>query len=105
MNIESFNPFTEEIEKTFTEESPETVTERIKQAYNFFGEFREFPIAARCEILTKTSAILSSRKDELARLITLEMGKPISVDSQGITQIIYHIVGSVDLIYETLNLL
>ncbi len=78
MNIETFNPFTQVLEKSFTEESTEEVINKIDRAHQFFLEYRETPIVSRCNILTAVSQLLLKRKDELARLITTEMGKPIS---------------------------
>ena len=78
MNIETFNPYTQALEKSFAEVSAEEVINKIDRAHQFFCEFRETPITSRCEILTNVSQILLKRKEELAGLITAEMGKPIS---------------------------
>ncbi|HIA10714.1 MAG TPA: NAD-dependent succinate-semialdehyde dehydrogenase [Flavobacteriales bacterium] len=78
MNIETFNPFTETLEKSFPEESAEEVQAKIDAAHQFFSEFRETSIASRCDILSNASQLLLKQKDELARLITTEMGKPIT---------------------------
>lgn len=78
MNIETFNPFTQKLERSFPEESAEDVRHKINQSHQFFLEFSETTIASRCEILVKVSQILLTRKEELAYLITIEMGKPIT---------------------------
>ena len=52
------------------------VTAAIEGAARAGRGWREIPAAARGEILKRTAAALLSRRDEVARLLTAEQGKP-----------------------------
>lgn len=53
-----------------------TVTAAIEGAARAGRGWREIPAAARGEVLKRTAAALLSRRDEVARLLTAEQGKP-----------------------------
>lgn len=55
-----------------------SVTAAIEGAARAGRGWREVPAAARGEILKRTAAALLSRRDEVARLLTAEQGKPYS---------------------------
>ena len=54
------------------------VTAAIDGAARAGWGWREIPAAARGEILKRTAAALHARRDEIARLLTAEQGKPYS---------------------------
>ena len=56
---------------------PTEVEEAIAGAVRAFEETRKLPSWRRAEILERISATLGERRDELARTIALEAGKPI----------------------------
>src|SRR5690606_30590088 len=58
--------------------SAEEVSSRIGRAESAFRRLRGRPIAERAARMRRAAEILESRKHELGRLMTLEMGKPIS---------------------------
>jgi len=85
MSINSINPATGEVLKTF---EPLTKSEALKfvdKAHEAFGKWRHTSFKARKAILIKFAALLKDRTDELAELITLEMGKRISESRAEIT--------------------
>lgn len=75
MAIQTINPFTNEVVKTFEEFSPEAVDAAVARATQVFEEWKTTPYTKRAEVLHKVASLLREKKDELARLITLEMGK------------------------------
>ena len=57
--------------------TPREVEQAIAAAVAAFETTRRLPSWKRAEVLEKTSAAISARQEELARIIALEAGKPI----------------------------
>ena len=70
------NPATGEAIATVGRADAETVTAAIEGADRAGRGWRAIPAAARGEILKATAAALLARRDEFARLLTAEQGKP-----------------------------
>jgi acyl-CoA reductase-like NAD-dependent aldehyde dehydrogenase len=77
MPIESINPATEETMATFPEMSDAEVDAALAQAQAAFESWRGTDFEVRRAALRRAAALLRAQKGELARLATLEMGKPI----------------------------
>lgn len=77
MKIQSINPATEDINREFDLFSPKSVLDICKKAKNAFQHWKKVPITKRCEHLHKLAQVLRNKKTEYAKLMTLEMGKPI----------------------------
>jgi len=77
MTLQSINPATEEIIATFEEWSAEQVESAIQSAHEAFAGWSRVSFKERAAILRMTARCLRERKPHLARLATLEMGKPI----------------------------
>src|SRR5213593_1099770 len=75
MAIASVNPATGEKLKEFPVFSDSEIEERLKLAERAFARHRRRPFAKRAELMMATASLLEQEKDELARTITLEMGK------------------------------
>jgi succinate-semialdehyde dehydrogenase/glutarate-semialdehyde dehydrogenase len=78
MPIQSINPFNNEVIKTIEELSPELVTVEISIANETFQSWRKTTFAHRAELLHKVANLMRDKKDQLSKLITLEMGKLIA---------------------------
>jgi acyl-CoA reductase-like NAD-dependent aldehyde dehydrogenase len=78
MAIESINPTTEEVMRTYDELTDAEVERALAQAHAAYQSWRGTSFAHRASTLKKAVAYLRSHKEELARLATLEMGKPIT---------------------------
>lgn len=78
MAILSINPATGEILQTFEEMSDAEVDRALAQAQAAFEQWRETSFAERAATLRQVSSYLRAHRDEIARLATLEMGKPIA---------------------------
>jgi succinate-semialdehyde dehydrogenase/glutarate-semialdehyde dehydrogenase len=76
--IESVEPFTEAVRARFDPHSNAAVATAIAEAEAAFRSWREVPISDRAVPMKALARILRDRKDRYARLITTEMGKPIS---------------------------
>jgi len=77
MAIESLNPATGEVLETFREIGREDVERMLAAAHAAFLEWRDARYAARAKNMRQAATILRTRKLDYARLMTLEMGKPI----------------------------
>ncbi|MEU9964475.1 NAD-dependent succinate-semialdehyde dehydrogenase [Streptomyces malaysiensis] len=76
--INSVNPATEEVIAQFTPHSPTAVDAAVERASLAARRWRTIPVPARAEHLERAAALLRAERDQLAALITEEMGKPIA---------------------------
>ncbi len=82
MPYRSVNPATGELLKTFPEHTNEQMLVALDAADKAFHVWSATPIGERSKIMNKATQLLLERKEELARLATLEMGKRIA-ESRG----------------------
>jgi len=78
----SVNPATGEVLKTFTEHTDQEMMAALATADHAFVAWAARPVDERAKIIARAAQLLLERKDELARLATLEMGKRIA-ESRG----------------------
>ncbi len=76
--MQSINPATGEVRRTFDELSEAELEGRLARAAEAFREWRRAPFAARAERMARAGAILVEDKEKLGRLLTLEMGKTLA---------------------------
>ncbi len=74
----SRNPYTGKELHSFRELSEKELNDCMSTAQQAFTSWRLQPIEQRCLLLRQAGTVLRSRKGELARAMTLEMGKPIT---------------------------
>lgn len=77
MAYETVNPATGEKIKTFDELSDADIKMAIEKADSAFQSWKKTSFSERAELLKKVGELLRDRKEELGKLMTLEMGKPI----------------------------
>ncbi|HLH62787.1 MAG TPA: NAD-dependent succinate-semialdehyde dehydrogenase [Ktedonobacteraceae bacterium] len=77
MSIQSINPATGEVIETFEPYTEAQINEALDQARNAFRQWRETSSAERSALFRRIASHLRDHKAELARIATLEMGKPI----------------------------
>ncbi|HYO49530.1 MAG TPA: NAD-dependent succinate-semialdehyde dehydrogenase [Chloroflexia bacterium] len=75
--IESINPATEEVLATFEELNADQVGGAISTTYQAWKEWSRSTVGERGRLLHIVASYLRENKQRFARLITLEMGKPI----------------------------
>ena len=83
MEICSINPTKGETIRTYTPLNPNQVAAAIAKAHDQWRGWRTTTFAQRGEHLRNAARILRQRKEELGRLMALEMGKPLP---QGIAE-------------------
>jgi succinate-semialdehyde dehydrogenase/glutarate-semialdehyde dehydrogenase len=78
MTIASVNPATGEVLQTFVPLIESEVEQKITQAEQAFLHYRHTPFRQRAEWLNRLADLLEQDRQAYAKLITLEMGKPIN---------------------------
>lgn len=78
MTVASVNPATGKTLKTFETLGADAVEERIGLAHRAFQEHRRTTFAVRAGWMTAAADVLDARTDEIAAVMTAEMGKPIA---------------------------
>ncbi len=77
MAIATVNPATGQLVKSFEPISDSQIEEKIQRAALTFPKFRSLPFAERADMMKKAGDILESEKNELAAVMTTEMGKTL----------------------------
>jgi len=85
MSIQSINPFNGEIIKEYQEDTDQEISEKIRLVHQAWGLYQHTDYTLRAGLLLKVSVLLAERKDALARLMALEMGKPLK---QGVAEVL-----------------
>lgn len=75
--IKSVNPTTEELNGEFNLNSQQVVDQKIGDSRKAFAQWKNEPLCERTFSIECVGEVLRDRKEELAELITKEMGKPI----------------------------
>ena len=78
MSIQSTNPATNKVVKTFEEMSETAIDQSIIISVETFAIWKKTPFSKRAALLHNVAGLLRKKKNELAQLITLEMGKLVS---------------------------
>src|SRR5713226_1395441 len=82
MPIASINPATGETLATFESLTAPRIEEKVQRAADTFRNYRRTSFAERAEMLMRAAEILEHEKQEFARVMTIEMGKPIKAAVQ-----------------------
>ena len=77
MAIATVNPATGQLVKSFEPMPDSEVEEKIQRAVTAFLKFRRLSFAERAAMMSKAASILESEKNDLAALMTTEMGKTL----------------------------
>src|SRR3954470_7490389 len=75
MPIASVNPATGRTVKSFEAHSDRDVEDRIVRATRAAAKMRDLPATERARLVGRLAEVLTQRREELGRLMTLEMGK------------------------------
>jgi succinate-semialdehyde dehydrogenase / glutarate-semialdehyde dehydrogenase len=78
MPIATVNPATGETLKSFTPHDDAEVERRIAQADDAAGRLRAATFAQRAAWMTTAADVLEAESEAVARMLTLEMGKPVA---------------------------
>jgi succinate-semialdehyde dehydrogenase/glutarate-semialdehyde dehydrogenase len=77
MAIRTVNPATGETLRSFEPMSDNAIEDALRRASATFDEYRRTRYSDRAQRLLRAAEILESEKNEFARIMTLEMGKPV----------------------------
>lgn len=77
MPIASINPATGETLRTFAPHDAAAVEAALARAAEAWREWRATPLAERTAVIARAGDVLDARREALARLMALEMGKPL----------------------------
>jgi succinate-semialdehyde dehydrogenase/glutarate-semialdehyde dehydrogenase len=77
MSIQSVNPATGDVIETYEPTSPKELERALAGAHAAFLEWRNTPFSTRTRHMRNAGEMLKKRRADFARLMTLEMGKPI----------------------------
>jgi len=78
VSFQSVNPATGEVLETFEETAAAAIDDILERADVASREWRRRPVTERAERLRAAGRVLRERKDEYARTMALEMGKPLA---------------------------
>src|SRR2546430_1312396 len=78
MALSSINPSSGEVLESFEEATPAALERVLARAWQAFLGWRECPFAERAARLREAARVLGAKKVEYARLMALEMGKPVA---------------------------
>jgi|SRR5579872_2235049 len=78
MSFESRNPATGEVIARYQEHTPAQVEDCLARAWSGWRIWSATPLSERTAFLNRLANVLEAKIDEFARLITLEMGKPLA---------------------------
>jgi succinate-semialdehyde dehydrogenase/glutarate-semialdehyde dehydrogenase len=77
VSIPVVNPATEEVIGTVAQASKDDLEEAVRAAKHGFKQWRSVSAFDRSKVMRRASEILRDREDKIARLITMEQGKPL----------------------------
>lgn len=75
--IETVNPSTGKVIASYDNISPEEVSRKVKSARDAFAKWKKLDIAERAEYMRRLGRVMRKNREEYARLVTEEMGKPV----------------------------
>src|SRR3990172_13416943 len=76
--LETVTPATGEVLGTFPQGTKEDVNAAVNAAKGAFEKWRKTPAPRRGDLLLEAAKILRKKKEELGRVVTMEMGKVIA---------------------------
>lgn len=78
MKFKSHNPYTGEVLKSHKAHSKKAIKEILEGAEKAFEGWKKTPLAERTAIMERTAEVLIANLERCAKMISLEMGKPIT---------------------------
>lgn len=77
MSLVAMNPATGRVVREYDEMTPTGVAHALEAAQTAFSSWRATSFAERAKLLRRVASLLRERSDDYARLMAVEMGKPI----------------------------
>ena len=89
MAISTTNPATGETVRTFPALSPDEVEDRVARAHRAFAQHRRTSFGERAAAMRRAADLLDGERNRWARLMTLEMGKPIGAAESEVNKCVW----------------
>jgi succinate-semialdehyde dehydrogenase / glutarate-semialdehyde dehydrogenase len=86
MAIATINPATGETLRTFEPLSEAEIEQRLSLAVAAFREHRRTSFAERAQPMMRAAELLEAEKQALARMMTVEMGKPLKAAGEEVSK-------------------
>ena len=77
MTLTAINPANGDTIKTYKQTSPEEAIKCVESAHQAFAVWKKMTLSQRAELMKRASQILMENKEAYAKIMALEMGKPI----------------------------
>ncbi|MDE1850709.1 MAG: aldehyde dehydrogenase family protein, partial [Candidatus Micrarchaeota archaeon] len=77
MAIQSINPATGETNGEFALFDKKRIVEALKNSHQAYSHWKSLQISERCNALRELAKVLLKNKEQYAKMITIEMGKPL----------------------------
>ncbi len=78
MEFKTFNPYNGEQLATYTKLTEKELTDKLDKSQEVFSTWRKTELTERIKLIEKVGALLREKKAEYAKMISQEMGKPVS---------------------------
>jgi len=75
MAYKTINPYTNEVVKEYPEATDQELEEALQQGHELYQTFKSQDVKERADMLHQVAAKIREHSDELARTLTIEMGK------------------------------
>ncbi|HEX2558078.1 MAG TPA: NAD-dependent succinate-semialdehyde dehydrogenase [Nitrososphaera sp.] len=75
--IETVNPATGKVIASYDNETPEQVSRKVKAGREAFGKWKKLDLAERAEYMRRLGRVMRKNREDYARTVTEEMGKPV----------------------------
>jgi acyl-CoA reductase-like NAD-dependent aldehyde dehydrogenase len=75
--IETINPSTGKVIAAYEGETPEIVSRKVKAAREAFSSWKKRDLSERAEYVRKLGRVMRKNREDYARIVTEEMGKPV----------------------------
>lgn len=87
--INIINPYSSEIVKQVCKTKPEQINESLEYLTNVFKKYKKTPAYLKSELLWLITNKIKAKKEELAKTLTLETGKPIRLSRLEIDRAVF----------------
>ena len=78
MEFKSINPYNNQVVGQYTSQTEQQTQAMLEKAQKVFESWRNIPLAERARLMSKAGQVLRDGVEEYAKMITMEMGKPIA---------------------------
>ncbi len=75
MAYQTVNPYTNEVVKEYPDATDQQLEDALQKGHELYETFREQDVTERADMLRQVAAKIRERSDEMARQLTIEMGK------------------------------